>query len=235
MDYTEPMEQELFEETVWIPADDCLLEGRLTYDPWAEGCEAVLLLSPHPNFAGTMENNVIKGLSSFLSQAGYSVLRFNYPGLGSSTIKLAAGESVFDYWDEVEREQRFAAALEPASTAFDFLIKSLGLALTTIHVVGYSFGGIIGLLLTDLRSQITSVTAVSMPWINRYNYEFLSTVSCRKYFITGDRDFTYEREVQERVWPIVPEPKEFQLVANDHFFRQAEKQLAAQVIKNIVG
>jgi alpha/beta superfamily hydrolase len=235
LDSTEPMDQELFEETVWIPADDCLLEGRLSYDAWAEGCEAVLLLSPHPNFAGTMENNVIQGLSSFLSQAGYSVLRFNYPGVGRSTIELAAGVSVFDYWDEVEKAQRFSAALIPASAALDFLFKSLGPALSMIHVVGYSFGGIIGLLLSRLRPQINSVTAVSMPWINRYNYDFLSTVSGRKYFITGDRDFTFEREVYQRVWPAVPEPKEFQQVANDHFFRQSEEQLAAQVIKNLAG
>jgi uncharacterized protein len=235
LDSTEPMAQELFEEKVWIPADDCLLEGRLAYDPWAEGCEAVLLLSPHPNFAGTMENNVILGLSSFLSQAGYSVLRFNYPGVGSSTIELAAGLSAFDYWDEVEKEQRFTAALVPAEAAFDFLLKSLGPALAAIHAVGYSFGGIIGLLLSRLRPEIDSVTAVSMPWINRYNYDFLCNINARKYFITGDRDFTYERAVYERVWPAVPEPKDFQLVANDHFFRKSEEQLAEQVIKNLVG
>jgi alpha/beta superfamily hydrolase len=235
LDSIEAMEKELFEETVRIQAGDCLIEGKLTYDPWAEVCETVLLLSPHPNFAGSMDNNVILGLSSFLAQAGYSVLRFNYPGVGGSTIELAAGVSVFDYWAEVEKEQRFAAALTSATDAFDFLLKSLGPAIRKIHVVGYSFGGIIGLLLRRLRPQINSVTAVSMPWLGRYNYDFLGYINGWKYFITGDRDFTYERHVQKRVWPTVPEPKEFQEVANDHFFRQSEEQLAAQVIRNIAG
>jgi alpha/beta superfamily hydrolase len=235
LDSIETIDRELFEETVWIESGDSLLEGRLIYDPYAEFCETILLLSPHPNFAGTMENNVILGLSSFLSQAGYGVLRFNYPGVGSSTINLAADLSVFDYWAEVEKEQRFLAALTPATDAFDFLLKSLGPAIQEIHVVGYSFGGIIGLLLKRLRPQIESVTAISMPWISRYDYDFLREVNGRKYFISGDRDFTFERDVQKRVWPTVHGPKEFQEVANDHFFRQSEEQLAALVMRNIAG
>jgi len=233
-DFTDSMDQEIFEETVWIPCDDCLLEGQLTYDPWAEACDGVLLLSPHPNFAGTMTNNVILALSSFLSQEGYSVLRFNYPGVGNSTLNLATHISNFDYWDAVEKEQRFAAALIPATAAFHFLLKSLGSVMGEIHVIGYSFGAIIGLLLNHLRPQIDSVTAISMPWINRYNYDFLNSVKGRKYFITGNRDFTYEHDVQERVWPTIPGPKKFQVVDNDHFFRQSEKQLAEQVMKNLV-
>lgn len=222
-----------FEEMVWIDTPESLLEGRLMYDPMAEACEAVLLLSPHPNFAGTMDNNVIRGLSSSLPRAGYSVLRFNYPGVGGSGIELSAGLSAFDYWDAVEKEQRFAAALVPAAAALDFLRQSLGPALQRIHVVGYSFGAVIGLLLTGLRPMIDSVTAISMPWIGRYNYDFLPGARGRKYFITGDRDFTYQPEVQARVWPTIPEPKDFQLVDDDHFFRQSEERLAAWVVSNL--
>jgi alpha/beta superfamily hydrolase len=227
-------DRDFFEEAVWIDAPESLLEGQLIYDPMARACEAVLLLSPHPNFAGTMENNVIRGLSSSLPQAGYSVLRFNYPGVGGSSIELAAGLSAFDYWDAVEKEQRFAAALVPATAAFDFLLQSLGPALQRVHVVGYSFGAVIGLLLTQLRPMIHSVTAISMPWISRYSYDFLPACRGRKYFITGDRDFTYEPEVQARVWPTITGPKDFQLVANDHFFRQSEERLAARVVKNLL-
>lgn len=235
MDCIESWAGECFDEAVWIPAGDCLLEGQLIYNPWAEACDVVLLLSPHPNFAGTMDNNVIRGLCEYLPQAGYSVLRFNYPGIGESSLELAAGLSIFDYWDGVEKEQRFEAAQEPAMAALDFLLKSLGPAIKRVHLVGYSFGGIIGLLLTRHRKQIDSITAISMPWISRYNYNFLNTTRGRKFFITGDRDFAYEKNVHQQIWPTIPAPKLFQMVANDHFFRQSEKQLATQVLENLAG
>ncbi len=227
-------EEDFFEETVWIAAPESLLEGQLIYHPMVEAREAVLLLSPHPHFAGTMDNNVIRSLSSSLPRAGYSVLRFNYPGVGGSSIELAAGLSAFDYWDSVEKEQRFDAALVPALAAFDFLRQCLGPSLQRVHVVGYSFGAAVGLLLTHFRPMIPSVTAISMPWISRYSYGFLPACRGSKYFITGDRDFTYEPEVQARVWPTIPEPKDFQLVDDDHFFRQSEERLAARVVKNLL-
>jgi len=235
LDSTEPAQVDVFAEKVWIPSGDSLLEGELLYDPWVEHCEAVLLLSPHPNFAGTMENNVIRELAHALAGAGYGVLRFNYPGVGASSITLAAGISAFDYWDMVEREQHFAAALVPAEAAFDFLCQSLGQAVTATHVVGYSFGGIIGLLLTRQRARITSATAISMPWIRRYDYGFLADSRGAKYFFTGERDFACDQEIRIQVWPTIPEPKSFILLDDDHFFRQNEAQLATMVLQQLAS
>jgi len=224
---------DVFEEKVWIPAGDDLLEGELVYDPWRDRCEAVLLLSPHPNFAGTMENNVIRELVRTFAKAGYGVLRFNYPGVGASTINLPAGISSFDYWEAVEQEQNFTAALLPSLAAFDFLCRSLGTAMTAAHLIGYSFGGIIALLLSKQRQRIESVTAISMPWIDRYDYAFLSDTLGKKYFFTGDRDFACDPEARARIWPAIPDPKIFIPVDDDHFFRKNESRLAAMVLQQL--
>jgi hypothetical protein len=220
---------DFFEEQVWIPARTGRLEGRLIYDPSAVQQDIVMLLSPHPNFAGTMDNNLILALSRHLGAHRFAVLRFNYPGVGASSLEALV--SSFDYWDAVEKEQRFEAAVLPSLEAFGFLKNAMGASPGQIHLVGYSFGGIIAAIMAEKIPEIQSVTAVSMPWISRYAYGFLENLKLPKVFISGDKDFAFEQAVFDRVWPGVPEPKTFHREENDHFFRNAEAHLAQMVIK----
>jgi alpha/beta superfamily hydrolase len=219
----------VFAEHVSIPAEKGTLEGWLAYEAERTTCDGVVLLSPHPNFAGTMDNNVITELSAYLSASGYAALRFNYPGIGASTIALPQGVSVFDYWDKVEQEQRFDEAIRPSRTALDFLQDSLGGCLGQIHLIGYSFGGMIAMMMAGELSNIGSATAISLPWVSRYTYDFLENVRCAKFFISGDKDFTFDTAIYRRVWLKVPEPKAFHLVDGDHFFRKRERELARSV------
>lgn len=219
----------IFDERVFIPTSEGMLAGELRYDPLNGACDAVMLLSPHPNFAGTMDNNVISALARQFGGQGLAVLRFNYPGVGTSTIHLPENESSFDFWDTVEKNQRFEKALGPSREALGFLKASLGTCLKKIHLAGYSFGGLIALMMAAEAPEIQSVTAISMPWIQRYDYGFLEQVRRPKYFISGNRDFAFEQKVFDRVWPKIPEPKEFHAVDNDHFFRKSENRLAEMV------
>ena len=224
---------DIFEESVAIPWEDGAMEGELTYDPMADACDAVLLLSPHPNFAGTMDNNVITTLARQLGRRGFTVLRFNYPGVGKSAITLVDGESSFDFWEDVEKHQRFEKAAEPSRRALRFLKSSMEAHVGNIHLVGYSFGGVIAMILATDFPEIKSATAIAMPWISRYYYGFLKNVRAPQFFITGVRDFAYEKDVFHREWPEIREPKKLYSVENDHFFRKSEEQLARKVI-NIV-
>jgi alpha/beta superfamily hydrolase len=188
------------------------------------------MLSPHPNFAGTMDNNVIKELAAFLSTSGFIVLRFNYPGMGESSLVLPPGTSALDYWDQVEKEQRFDEALRPSLTVLTFLERSLGPLLGKIHLVGYSYGAMIGLMMAEQVHTISSVTAISLPWVSRYQYDFLKQVPCRKLFITGRQDFALDPAVQQRAWPHVAEPKRFTWMDCDHFFRKRERDLGKEIL-----
>ena len=219
----------VFAEHVSIPAENGTLEGWLAYDADRTACDGVVLLSPHPNFAGTMDNNVIKELATYLSASGYATLRFNYPGIGASTLALPQGVSAFDYWDRVEKEQRFDEAIRPAGAALGFLQDSLGGCLRQIHLIGYSFGGMIATMMAGEMPNIRSATAISLPWISRYTYDFLENVRCPKFFISGNKDFTFDMAIYRRVWLKVPEPKAFHLVDSDHFFRKRERELAGHV------
>lgn len=222
--------ENIFSERVSIPFGQGHLEGVLSYEAEKSRADGILLLSPHPNFAGTMDNNVIKELAAFLSTSGFIVLRFNYPGIGESSLLLPPGMSGLDYWDQVEKEQRFEEALRPSLAVLTFLEKSLGTSLNRIHLVGYSYGAMIGLMMAEQVHSISSVTAISLPWVSRYQYGFLKQVPCRKLFISGKQDFALDPAVHQHAWPHAAEPKRLTWVDCDHFFRKRERELAEEIL-----
>jgi len=233
--FIDPFKEKVFSEHVRIPFAQRELEGVLAYDAEESKGDGVVLLSPHPNFAGTMENNVIKELASILSGSGFIVLRFNYPGIGSSGLSLPTGVTALDYWDQVEKEQRFDEAIGPSLAALTFLKRSLGQFLNKIHLVGYSYGAMVALLMAERVDSISSVAAISLPWIARYHYDFLRQVNCRKLFIAGKQDFAFEPAAYEKAWPSVAEPKTSKWLDGDHFFRKREKDLGKEILDFLLG
>ncbi len=66
---------------VFIPCGGIRLEGRLEE---AAGPRAALIAHPHPLYGGDMDNPVVVALARAFREAGYSVLRFNFRGVGRS-------------------------------------------------------------------------------------------------------------------------------------------------------
>ncbi len=222
-------------EQVWIPFRRGSLEGWLSYDEGWTLCDGVILLPPHPHFAGSMDNNVIKSLAIFLSEAGFLTLRFNYPGVGASSIDLPKGISSLEYWNTVEEKQLFEEAIQPTLVVLTHLNQSLESKLKSIHLLGYSFGAMVALRVAERVSSISSVTAISLPWISRYQYDFLKNVFCPKLFINGKRDFTFVPTVYNEAWQWVTEPKKMKSLDSDHFFRKQEEELGKEVLSFLLN
>jgi len=229
-DFIETVGKRSVSERVFIPFNRGSLEGWLAYDEEWTLCDGVILLSPHPHFAGSMDNNVIRSLAVSLSEAGFVTLRFNYPGIGASSIELPDHISVLEYWNAAEEEQRFEEAIQPTLAVLNYLNQSLRLHLRSIHLLGYSYGAMIALMVAENLPSISSVTAISLPWVSQYQYGFLRNVSCPKLFIAGKQDFAFDPAVYERAWPPVAEPKEMKSFDCDHFFRKREKELGNEVL-----
>ena len=59
------------------------LEGR--YQPSKDkGAPIAMVLHPHPQFGGTMNNKVVYNLHYAFYKLGFTVLRFNFRGVGKS-------------------------------------------------------------------------------------------------------------------------------------------------------
>src|SRR3546814_281957 len=67
------------------------LEGRYHHNP-TPGAPIAVLLHPHPLHGGTMNNRVVLNMFHAFTRRGFSVLRFNFRGVGRSQGRFARGE-----------------------------------------------------------------------------------------------------------------------------------------------
>ena len=69
------------------------LEGR--YQPGKQpNAPMALILHPHPEHGGTMNNKVVYTMYHVFVKRGFSVLRFNFRGVGRSALETAANNLV---------------------------------------------------------------------------------------------------------------------------------------------
>ena len=129
-----------------------------------------LILHPHPRFGGTMHTHVVRGLFYLLTQQGFTVLRFNFRGVGRS-------EGVFN---------NGAGELSDAEAALDWLQSHHGNA-SKCWILGHSFGAWIGMNLLMRRPEITGFVSVALP-ANLYDFGFLAPCPSSGLIMHGDKD-----------------------------------------------
>ena len=95
-----------------------------------------IVLHPHPQYGGSMDNNVVDALCDGAVRAGWSCLRFNFRGVGASGGVHGGG---------------YAEASDVAAAAAQWLQDQQK---CTLALLGYSFGSLVGSL---AASQIAEV------------------------------------------------------------------------------
>ncbi len=145
------------------------LEGR--YHPHASDAAPIaLVLHPHPQFGGTMNNKVIYNIYYALHELGFSVLRFNFRGVGRSQGEFDAG----------------VGELSDAASALDYL-QEMNPNARQCWVAGFSFGAWISMQLLMRRPEISGFVSVSPP-ANMYDFSFLAPCPSSGLIINGDAD-----------------------------------------------
>lgn len=157
------------------------LEGR--YHHASEpNAPIALMLPPHPQHGGTMNNKVIYNIYHAFVRQGFSVLRFNFRGVGRSQGEFDRGEG----------------ELADAASALDWL-QSINDNAESCWIAGFSFGAWIGMQLLMRRPEIASFISIAPP-ANMYDFSFLAPCPSSGMIIHGARD------------DIVPEPSVAKLV-----------------------
>jgi uncharacterized protein len=204
------------------------LAGVLSYPLNEKPCARILLCSPHPNFAGNMENSVIVALARGLSKSAVT-LRFDYRGVGASGIQLTDGESVYDFWNRVEETQEYAAPLQDTENAFNYL-NACAYDLP-MYIVGYSFGCITGLIQLNSTDRIAMGVGIAAP-LSHYAFNFLPTLSKPCLMLSGSDDFVFNPEAWTRLKQSSLHHIQYELIGgHDHFFRGDEDQLCLRVMQ----
>jgi alpha/beta superfamily hydrolase len=220
------MQTLISEEIVQFQGGGGSISGVMAYPTTGNPHVGILLCSPHPNFAGNMENNVILGLARTLAQSALT-LRFDFRGVGASSIRLSDNDSVYDFWNRVEETQEYSAPLEDTYSAFDYLADCAGDI--PLFVAGYSFGCIAGLI--HLHSDARLVAGVGIaPPLTQYGFDFLKTLVRPCKLFSGTDDFVFSATAWDALKTTTPNHVEYEtLTGHDHFFRGDEAMLSRLV------
>jgi alpha/beta superfamily hydrolase len=200
------------EETIRIASGAVTLDGRVSLP--AGATSGAVVCHPHPQYGGSMENDLVIALTEALRGAGFATLRFDFRGVGAS------GGAYDDGRGEVD-DVRAAAAL-----------MRKRLAAARVVLGGYSFGSVMALRAGAAEPSATAGVVAIAPPVRMIGLDFLAAVSLPLAFVTGDRDqfcpLATLESARERFAPgstlgLIP--------GADHFFGGHLDTLAARTVE----
>jgi alpha/beta superfamily hydrolase len=145
------------------------IEGR--FQPSKQrGAPIAIVLHPHPQFGGTMNNKIVYDLFYAFVARGFSALRFNFRGVGRS-------QGSFDHG---------AGELSDAASALDW-VQAVTPEAKSCWIAGVSFGAWIGMQLLMRRPEIEGFISVAPP-ANRFDFSFLAPCPSSGLIVHGDAD-----------------------------------------------
>ena len=145
------------------------IEGRYHHNKETNSPIAIIL-HPHPQFGGTMNNPIVHSLHYMFIERGFSVLRFNFRGVGRS-------QGLFD---------NGAGELSDAAAALDWM-QSHNREARLCWIAGISFGAWISMQLLMRRPEISGFMSIA-PLAKHYDFSFLAPCPASGLFVNGEQD-----------------------------------------------
>ena len=128
---------------IFIPGPAGRLEGKYYKNP-KFGSPVAIVLQPHPQYGGTMNNRVVQLTYNTFLECGFSVVKINFRGVGKS-------EGVFDNGQ---------GELSDAAAALDWIERE-NLDYSQCWVSGFSFGALICMQLIMRRPEVNKFVVIS--------------------------------------------------------------------------
>jgi len=148
---------------------DGRLEGRY-HQSKKPNAPIAIVLHPHPLHGGNMNNRVAFIMFNNFVERGFSVLRFNFRGVGRS-------QGAFD---------NGVGELSDAAYAFDWM-QQFNSNSPFCWIGGYSFGALISMQLMMRRPEIEGFVSISPP-AGTEDFSFLAPCPSSGLIIHGDKD-----------------------------------------------
>ena len=191
------------------------IEGRYHHSE-LKGAPVALVLHPHPLYGGTMNNKIVYRLYHAFAQNGFSVLRFNFRGIGKSQGKYDEG----------------IGELSDTATALDWL-QTQNPDAPTCWIAGFSFGAWISMQLLMRRPELEGFIAVSPP-ANLYDFSFLAPCPASGLITQGDKDDVVNEDIVSTLAARLDAGKatavDYKLIHGaDHYYRGVEDELSTVI------
>lgn len=154
---------------VIFTGEDGRLEGRFTPGK-TRNAPIAIILHPHPQFGGTMNNPVVYHLYYTFVKRGFAALRFNFRGVGRSQGSFDHGQG----------------ELSDAAAALDWA-QATNPDARACWIAGFSFGAWIGMQLLMRRPEVEGFISIAAP-ASLYDFSFLAPCPSSGLFVHGDKD-----------------------------------------------
>ena len=179
-----------------------------------------LILHPHPQYGGTMNNKIVFDIFQNFFKNEFSVCRINFRGVGRSDGTFDNGQG----------------ELSDAAAALDWIEKE-NLNHSQCWISGFSFGSLIAMQLLMRRPEVNRFIAIS-PQPNVYDFSFLSPCPTSGLIVYGKNDELVPLEhinaLNRRLSTQKGIKVDFKGIEEaNHFFSKKEKNLSLAIDKYI--
>lgn len=193
------------------------LEGRYQHAK-RDDAPVALILHPHPQHGGTMNNKVVYSLYHAFSRRGFSTLRFNFRGVGRSQGAFDSG----------------LGELSDAAAALDWM-QGHNPNATGCWIAGFSFGAWIAMQLMMRRPEINGFIAIAPP-ASIHDFSFLAPCPASGLMVHGDSDDIIPEDSVAKLADKLGKQKNITIDYNvvkgcDHFFRDHLETMEKHVEK----
>ncbi len=212
------MENKVLE--IFIPGPAGRLEAKY-YKSKKKTSPIALILHPHPQYGGTMNNKVVLETFNVFMENEFSVCRVNFRGVGKSDGEFDNGQG----------------ELADAAAALDWIERE-NFDNSQCWIAGFSFGSLIAMQLLMRRPEINRFMIIS-PQPNVYDFSFLSPCPTSGAIVYGKKDELVSmqsiNELKNRLSNQKGINVEFiQIQDANHFFSKSEESLHKFIDKYIV-
>ena len=211
------MDNKIFE--IFIPGPAGRLEAKY-YKSKKNTSPIALILHPHPQYGGTMNNKVVVQIFQTFIENEFSVCRVNFRGVGKSDGDFDNGQG----------------ELADAAAALDWLERE-NFDNSQCWISGFSFGSLIAMQLLMRRPEVNRFIAIS-PQPNVYDFSFLSPCPASGLMTYGKKDelvpVEHINELHKRLSSQKGIKVDFQAINDaNHFFSNSEENLSKALNKYI--
>lgn len=205
---------------IFIPGPAGRLEAKY-YKSNKSTSPIALILHPHPQYGGTMNNKIVVETFNTFMDNKFSVCRVNFRGVGKSEGEFDNGQG----------------ELADAAAALDWLEKE-NLDNSQCWIAGFSFGSLIAMQLLMRRPEINRFVIIS-PQPNVYDFTFLSPCPTSGMIVYGKKDelvpLNSINELKNRLSIQKGINIQFdQIFEANHFFSKSEESLKKTLNKYII-
>jgi len=204
---------------IFIPGPSGRIQARY-FKNNQPGAPIALVLHPHSQYGGTMNNRIVYETYNCFYKNNFSVIRINFRGVDKSDGMFDNGQG----------------ELSDAAAALDWIERE-NPGFGQCWVSGFSFGALICMQLIMRRPEVNKFITIS-PQPNLYDFTFLSPCPISGLILYGKNDELVKVDsilsMKKRLSLQKNINVKFDPIANaNHFFKNTEKELSNSIDRYI--